>query len=256
MQELKFNPRNAPAITTMIQGDPQEGLFTPTVDQQHRLGTGLEDARGRVWRYAKNGGSELQRALMAQSEELKAGLTNEVQTGYTTSIGDTEITVLVTTGNGIVDGELRDGYLVTRDGTGSGYMYPIKDNFWITGDTVMRVHLWEPIRVATAATSEFTLVKNLRMDVIVMPTTLTGIAVGVTNGVIAANYYGWLQTKGPCVMYVDDGDTLVIGEACGAPATHGTAGAVGVVGATDDVWGRVIDIASDNEYALIDLHLE
>lgn len=255
-RETAFNPLNAPAITDFIQGDPQEGLFVPTADQRHRLGTGLRDARGRVWRYAKNGATQLEVALMAQAQAPKAELGNEVQTGYTTAAGDTTITVLVTTASGILDRELRDGYLVTQDGDGEGYMYPIKDNRWITGDTVMRIDLWEPIRVATAATSEFTLIKNIYRDVIVQPTIVTAIAVGVPNVVIPANYYGWLQTKGVCPMIVDAGDTLVVGAMGGVPGTHGTAGAIGIPAITTDVWGRVIYIGAAGETALVNLNLE
>jgi hypothetical protein len=240
----------------IMVGDPQSGLFVPTVGQQFRLGQGLADNHGRMFRYCKNAAVQLEAALMAQSEAINANVTSEVQTGYTTAIGDTSITVLVTTSNGISDGELADGHLVTQDGTGEGYAYPIRWNEWVTSDTVMRIDLYEPIRVATAATSEFTLVKNTHSDVIVMPTTVTGVAVGVPNMVVPASYYFWAQTKGPCPMIVDAGDTLVVGALAGVPGTHGTAGAVGIPAITTDVWGRTIFVAAAGETALIDLNLE
>lgn len=251
-----FNPLNAPAITDMIQGCPADGLFTPTAEQKYRLGTGLYDARGRQWRYVKNAGTQLEVALMAQAAAIVSELSNEVQTGYTCSVGQTTVTVLVTTASGLVNHQLQDGYMVTQDGDGEGYCYPIKDNRWISGDTVMRVDLWEPIRKNTAETSEFTFIQSIYRNVIVMPTAVTGIAVGVPTEPIPANYYGWVQTKGVCPMVVDAGDTLVVGKCVGIPATHGTPGGVGIPAITTDVWGRCIYIAAAGETALIDLQLE
>jgi hypothetical protein len=240
----------------IMVGDPQSGLFTPTEKQEFRIGQGLMDNHGRTFRYCRNGAVQLEPALMAQSEAINADVTNQAQTGFTTAVGDTSITVRVTTTNGISDGELADGHLVTQDGTGGGYAYPIRWNEWITGDTVMRIDLYEPIREATAVTSEFTLVKNVHSDVIVMPTTVTGVAVGVPNMVVAANYHFWAQTKGPCPMIVDALDTLVVGALVGVPAAHGTAGAVGIPAITTDVWGRAIFIGAAGETALIQLNLE
>jgi hypothetical protein len=239
-----------------IQGDPTEGLFTPTVDQKHLLGTKLYDGHGRVWRYCKNSSTQLEVALMAQSDAVDAQCIDQVQTGYTTSIGQTEITALLTTANAISDGELRDGWLVANKSTGLGYCYPIRWNEWITSDTIMRIYLHEPIRVATAATTEFTIVKNRWADLVVMPTTVAAIAAGVPNVVIPASYYGWVQTKGYCPMTVDAGDTLVVGAAVGNPGTNGTAGGVGIPAITTQIWGHAVTIAVAGETALIDLNLE
>lgn len=245
-------------VTTppFIQGSPREGLFTPTVDQKHRLGTLLYDEFGRRWRYAKNGATQLEVALMAQSEAVNANVLNEVQTAYGLALAAKSGRVLVTTSNGISDGELQDGWLAVQDGTGEGYLYPIQWNEWITGDTVMQVTLYEEIRLAIAATAEITLIKNKWRDVIVMPTTVTGIWAGVPNVVIPVNYYGWLQTKGPCPMVVDAGDTLVVGALAGNPATNGTAGGVGIPAITTQVWGHAITIGAAGETAVIDLNLE
>ena len=253
LTQSRYSVLSTPPV---IVGYPKEGLFTPTAAQNHRLGQRLFDNHDRKFRYCKNGGVELAAGLMGQSEAINDDMISEVQTAYSTAIGDTSITVLTTTTNGISDGELADGCLVTQDGTGEGYMYPIKYNEWISGDTVMRVDLYEAIRVATAATSEFTLIKNTSRDIIVMPTTVTGVAVGVANMVVTLNYYYWAQVKGLCPMIVDAGDTLVVGAIAGVPATHGTAGAVGIPAITTDIWGRAVFVAAAGETALIDLNLE
>jgi len=220
------------------------------------LGTKLESRDGRVWRYAYAGGTQLSPALMGQSEAIAAEAINEVQTGYTTNIGDTSITILLTTSSGITDGDLIDGWLLVTDGDGEGHYYRIQNNVWTTGDTVMALTLYEPILVATAATSEVTVIKNLYNGVIVAPTTLTGICVGVPNVTVTANNYYWAQRRGPCAMVVDTGETLVVGQPVGYPETIAVAGAAGIPTITDEIWGTVIQIGAAGESAMVELKLE
>jgi hypothetical protein len=163
---------------------------------------------------------------------------------------------LVTTGSSIANGDLADGWLIVNKVTGLGHAYAIANNTWLTGDTVMYVELYEPVRADLAATSEITMRKNLYNKVIVNATTPTGLATGVPNIAIPASYYGWIQRKGPCAMTVDTGDTLTIGCACGGPGTAAVAGTVGVFAATEPFYGSVITIGAADETALIDLMLE
>jgi hypothetical protein len=253
---MAWTKENMPSFSPDIEGTPTEGLFTPTVDQKHRLGARYQDGHGRVWRYAKNGSTELAAALMTCAEAPDSGIFETVQTGYTTAIGDDRIRVLCTTGNGITDGDLLDGWLIVNKVTGLGYAHPIAGNSWISGDTVMDVQLYDSIRVATTATTEITMRKNLWNGIIVNATTPTGLPTGVPNMVIAASYYGWVQTKGPCAMTVDTDETLTIGCMCGGPATAAVAGAVGVCAVTEPFYGQAITIGATDETALINLMLE
>jgi len=245
-----------PSFTPNIGGEPLEGLQTPTVDQKHRLGARYEDGFGRVYRYCHAGATQLEPALMTCCEAPHANQIEIVQTGYTTSIGDTRITMLLTTGSGVVDGDLVDGWLIVNKVTGLGHAYGIASNTYITSDTVMSLELYDPIRVATTATSEMSVRKSLWKDLIVNAATPTGLATGVPNTAIPAAYYGWVQTKGPCAMTVDTGETLTIGCMCGGPATCAVAGAVGVCAVTEPYYGQVITIGAADETALINLDLE
>ena len=75
--------------------------------------------------------------------------------------------------------------------------------------------------------------------------------------VIPANYYGWVQTKGPCAMVVDTGETLVLGALSGNATSSAVAGTVGpVTVATEPVYGVCIWVAAAAASALIDLRLE
>jgi len=253
---MGFTKTNLP-MASVGMGGPVEGLWTPTVDQKHRIGERYEDAQGRVWRYISNNTTELAAGLMTAAETIDAEALNETQTGYTTSIGDTSIRALLSTGNALSNGELQDGWLSVVSSTGLGYVYAIANNTWITSDTVMHIELYDPIRVATSATSVFTFCKNPWRDVVVNPTTSVTKAAGVSTCVIPASYYGWVQTRGPCGMLRDTSETLVLGCYGGMAATCNVAGAVGLPAeATLQLWGKVLSIAADAQTAIIDLCLE
>jgi len=253
---MGWTKTNLPMASLGI-GGPAEGLWTPTVDQKHRLGTKYEDSQGRVWRYIKNGTTALAAGLMTAAEAIDAQALDITQTGYTTSIGDTSIRALLTTANALADGELQDGWLSVVSSTGLGYVYAIANNTWITSDTIMHIELYDPIRVATSATSVFTFMKSQYRDVVVNPTTSASCATGVATCVIPASYYGWVQTRGPCGMLRDTTGGLVVGCHVGMPATCDVAGACGLAAeATLQIWGRVMTIAADAQTAIIDLCLE
>jgi len=239
-----------------IGGVPTQTPGEISASSAYALGTKLEAKDGRLWRYAYAGGVALNPGYMGQAEAIAAEALNEVQDGYTTSIGDTTITVLITTASGITNGDLAGGWMTVVDGTGEGHSYSISNNVYTTGDTVMTLTLNDPIIVATEATSEITLSKNLFNGVIVAPTTLTGICVGVPNITVTANNYYWAQRRGPVGMVVDTGETVVVGEAVGYPAAIAVAGACGVAAVTDHIWGQVISVADATETAMVNLCLE
>lgn len=252
---MAYTESNSPSFTMDIGGWPTEGLYTPTVDQKHRLGSTVGDGLGRRWRYIKAGATALYPALMTCAEAPAAEVVEIVQTGMASAIGDTRVNVLATTASGITDGQLVDGWYVVNKVTGLAHAYAIANNTWVTGDTVMSLDLHEPIRVATDATSEATLRKSLYTDLIVQATTPTALSIGVPNMEIAIGYYGWVQYRGPCAMTVDTGETLTIGCMCGGAATAAVAGAVGVCAVTEPFYGHAITIGAADETALINLEL-
>jgi len=249
-------PILAPGVPLDPAGTGELGLFTASATQQHALGRRCELADGRKFRYCKNGAVALTSGLMVQAKPPVAELSNQVQTNYGAAVGATKFSILLTTGNGVTANSLAGGTLIVQDGDGEANAYTIKGNAWITSDTVLEVELYDAIRVATAATSELTIIQNIYKDVIVTPTTITAVTIGVPNCDVAANYYFWAQTAGLCPMVVDAADTLVVGQPAGYPGTPGTAGAVGVPDVTDHVWGSVVYVGAAGETALIKLNLE
>ena len=253
---MAFTKTNFPMASVGL-GGPIEGVYTPTVDQQHRLGEKYEDGFGRVWRYAKNGATALAPALMCAMAAPEAETIDEIQTGYSNEIGATTIRALLTTSNEVTDGELADGWLVVNKSTGLGYTYPIANNWWITTDTVMAIELFEGLRVATSATSEFSIFKNPYRDVVVDATTTTGLNLGIPAVVVPSYYYCWLQRKGPCAVVMDTSGVMVVGSMVGHPDTQDVAGAAGLAVITESIWGQVLwPPTSDAEVGLIQLMLE
>ena len=249
---------NYPMTPLVNPAVPVDGLFAASATQQHGLGRECTLTDGRKFRYCKNGAVALTSGLMTQAKPPVAELGNELQgVGRSTAIGDTVITVLVTTSNGVTENSLAGGTLLVQDNLGEKYAYTIKGNKWITSDTLLQLELYDAIRVATDATTEITIIQSIYKDVIVTPAdAITGVTIGVPNCAVAASYYFWAQTSGLCPMVVDAGETLVVGEAAGYPATPGTAGCVGVAAVTDHIWGSVVYIGAQGETALIKLNLE
>ena len=245
----------------LAPGARMDSLFTPTSGQKHALGRIMEadDGTGRMWRYCKNGSTALVQSYLVSSEAPSANGLEIVQTGYTMSVGDIRFDMLLTTGNNYSDHELADGWLyVNKVATILGDQYLIKDNWWKTSDTVMTVEIADQagIRHAIAATHELSVVKSPCRDVVVTPTTQAAIIVGVPNVAVTANYYFWAQYKGPCTVIVDTGETIVIGEPCGYPATPNVAGAIGPIGADTDTYiGNAMTVGAAAEPSLVMLDI-
>jgi hypothetical protein len=239
---------------------PDSYVYSNTADQKYALGTILDLEDGRRFRYARAGTTALAVALMTQAEAATAQWLEEIQTGKSGAIGDTTYAALITTGATPAVDEWAEGWMVVNKGASElGHMYKIVSN--TSHATAPTVTLADPggLRVVISATSECSFVKNSWADVIVVPAGAgTNRPTGVPLVAFTANTYGWLQTRGPCPMTVDTGDTLVAGDKAGEPATGAVAGAVGVYDAdgTELPYGYVMSIATAGETAIIDLQLE
>jgi hypothetical protein len=237
----------------VIQGstsEPINSIFEESSTQEYHLGTKLVYDDGRVFRYAKNGGTGLSKALMTTSEALYGNASSETQSTYGTSatVGSRELELDVTTGGTWVENEYADGFLINSSGTATciGDFYKIVANqIDSSDDTLMRVLLETPVRTVWDASSVITLVKSAWRDVDVMPTTAEGTPAGVPLIDVTANYYCWLQTGGYAPLIVDTSETVIKGEPVGAPGTANVAGACGDMEAdTDAVWGICVFVAA------------
>ena len=244
-----------------------DSIYESSATADYIIGTRVQTWDGRVFRYAKAGATSLVQALMTQGAVPSAKCTSIAQTGYAKAVGDTTVTVLVTTG-GIAAGEpwtyedaLVGGTMVCASVSPAvlGDVYDITSSVMID-ETHISLTLASPIRNAIAATGEVSLVMSKYSRTVVMPTTTaTASAAGVPLCPVPAGYYYWAQTKGPCPMIVDTGDTIVIGALAGIPATNAVAGTAGAATATlyqFPIYGRVLSVAAADKVGLIDLMLD
>jgi hypothetical protein len=246
----------------VIFGDteqPIQGIYEESSTQQLALGTKLVYGDGRVFRYAKNGGTALSKALMTASEALVTNVFDELQgtSGTSQEVGDQQILIDVTTGGTWVENEYANGFLVVNKSTGIGDFYKVVANKIRSSDVLMDVLLEKSLITALAAGTEITMVKSPWRDVDVQPTTAEGTPAGIPLIDVTANYYCWLQRGGYAPCIVDTSEQLVKGEPAGMPATSNVAGACGPVGAdTDAQWGIAVYIADAAEVAILDLTLD
>jgi hypothetical protein len=163
--------------------------------QQHAIGTryAIDD---RVFRYGH---------CYSTAALIRGGMCSSYNTGGTQkgayigvqTAGDYFLDWTVQTSN-ITLNQFKDGYALIQ----GGYYKKIKSNPATSSGSVCRFELYEPI-TATAATGKTGLiVENLYANVYNKSQVgdWPGLPVGVPLISMTANYYGWLQTWGPCAL--------------------------------------------------------
>jgi len=246
---------NDPALST-------QSAYEASETQNHILGQKLSLGDGRVFRYAKNGGVALVQAFMTQAAVEESKAVAIVQTGHAQVVGDTDISVLVTTASAAGENDFSGGWMVCNKVSPAvlGDIYHILASKLQSTDTILNLRLASPIRTAIGATGEVSLTYSKWFETVVVPTTtITADAAGVSLCAVPINYYFWAQTKGPAPLMVDTGDTIVIGSMVGIPGASAVAGTCGVTTATGfafPVYGTVMSIAAAAEPALVNLTLE
>ena len=244
-----------PALST-------QSIYEASTTQEHILGQKMELGDGRVFRYAKNGGVALVQAYMTEAAVEESKAVAIVQTGYGASVGETDITMLVTTASAAGENDFSGGWMVCNKVSPAvlGDIYHIIASKLQSTDTLLNLRLATPIRTAIGATGELSLTYSKWFETVVVPTTtITSDAAGVPLCPVPINNYFWAQTKGPCPLMVDTGDTVVIGSMVGIPSTSAVAGTCGVADPTAfafPLYGTVMSIAAADEPALVNLTLE
>ena len=230
-----------------------------TSGQKHKLGTRMTFDDGRVFRYCEVGGSDIAAGAIVQAP---AGVANHDMdlAIATAAAGVTQLTVTLG-GTAATKDQYKDGYIYVNDGTGEGSVYKIKSNAAGDSSGTCVITLDEEDGTVTAVTNGNTLVGlavNPYSNVIISPTTVSNIAVGVAPRALTSDYYGELQTWGLASVVCNAAG--VIGE----PVRVGGASTAGGFedldrdgsGENEQVIGHQMLIASvATDYALIDLNI-
>lgn len=203
-----------------------QDAFSPSLVQQHALGSRLALVDGRVYRYAQAGAADLVAGNLLQAA---APITTHLAlTSAAAAIGATS--TVVTPGATAGAANLySEGYLGVSDGPGVGLVYRIAGHAAITASVAFTLNLDEPVAVAFTTATRYGLIPNLYKNVIQSPVTAkTGAFVGVAPCVFTAAYYGWIQTWGVVSLLING--TLA--------ATASVQGGVTTAGSVD-VWSTL-----------------
>lgn len=243
-------------IAWYSDGNPtslQQNLFEASATQKYRLGTKIWLNDGRAFRYVLNGavagvpGSLVQSVVMGTANHFE-----EVNTGYTASIGDTEI-YLLPGATAFTANQYAEGFLWFNKVDSVGQMYKVKSHPAADASTVCLFKLYDALREDVLATAEWSLSKHPCAGVIEAPiTTSTGCLVGVYTWALTASYYGWVQCEGPCAVLTSG--TVVVGD----KVVHLVAAAGACGPAADDIQptvGRVMSVNATGEWSLVWLTL-
>tara|TARA_R110002110_G_scaffold13210_3_gene63413 strand:- start:210 stop:965 length:756 start_codon:yes stop_codon:yes gene_type:complete len=212
-----------------------------TSSQKHVLGTRMELPDGRVFRYSEIGGADIAAGAVVQAAAGVAAHDQDLVVAAA-SAGDT--TVTLSGSLTITKDQYKDGYMHINSGAGrAGQIYRIKSNTAVASATGCVLTLDEEDGLETALTAgsgntEVGLSVNTYSNVIISPTTVTNVAIGVAPTILTSNYYGWLQTWGPA---------SVLANAAGVVGEHVRVGGTGTAGGYEDL-DR--DGSGENEQAI------
>ena len=233
-----------------------QSLFEESSTQKHPLGVMRPLADGRMYVYARAGATALAPGKLCQT-----ALTDPTNTANlvpsVANIGDRVIRL--TMGDSAlanVANALAEGWIyVNLHAANGAQAYKIMYHAAIAANAAGNFYLYDKIRSANiAAGNGCSLLKNKYKDILIHASVPTGAVVGVPMFSITANYYAWVQRKGPAAVLTQG--TLVVGDHCIPDAT--TDGAVGPNAngsETEQIVGRVMQVNANAHYSLIDLDI-
>jgi hypothetical protein len=175
----------------------QQGIWNESSTAKHKIGTRMQLADGRVFYYAQANGALAAGKLCTSPVAVANHI--EILTAAVAAIGAKAITSLDIGATAMTANQYAEGWLQTNKVTGLGYSYKIKSHTSASSSGAVDVVLYDPIQVATDATTEFSFIYNPFAEVIVQAT-ITEPPCGVPLFVVQDNYYAWLQTWGVCAL--------------------------------------------------------
>jgi hypothetical protein len=219
-----------------------------TSDQQAQLGAVIKDGSDEFV-YVKAGASPLVAGTLKQGPAIVANHQN-ISVASAASAGATSVTVTLGA-TAATANFYAGGYMIVNDVDGQGHTYQIASNPAANSAASMVVTLNEELEEALTTSSQVCLIPNKYNGVIINPTTATNVPVGVGISDIPAEYYGWLQKRGP-VACLNDGGTAV---GLGLAPSGSVAGALATVAATTDQVAKALQAGVDTEYRAVDIRL-
>lgn len=176
---------------------------TPANFGQLRLGARFMTRDGRVFRWCRMGAVAGVPGSLYQSSVIVPN--HLAQTPAAAAVGATAVTITTLGATAATQNQYGEGWLQVDTTPGQGQMYGIDSHLANAGSAALILNLYkdDAIQVALTTSSRVGLIANPYADVLVVPTTATGVVVGVPHALITAASYGWLQTWGPCALLIN-----------------------------------------------------
>ena len=217
-------------------------------------------ADGRLFRFAKDDGTGILPGLLCQCKAEDNTNDNMV---VAVSAAATDGRVLLTSGDTWTKDQLLDGLLTCEVNTATtgGCGWNIGANDAAVSAQNFYVYLKPSVtfgKAITAGTDSVYCRQNLWRDVIVYPTTSTGVAVGVTMTKITASGdpYSWLCTRGLCAVSMDnDGSDITVGESLCPDGTVGGSVENVTGGVEEQVIGATVAVQGQTDQEMIPVFL-
>lgn len=230
--------------------------------QLYPIGQKAETPDGCIFRYTEMGGTVGIASNLYQSAALVAHHNTQAVT-VALAVGDTEIS-FHDGGTALAVNEMAGGTLVLEETSDLGHIYRVKSNtVTAANETICQLEDGVTVQkeMAVAANNVLTFIKNSWKDVIVSPASAnSGGCAGIPRVIIAADAYGWVQTRGPASCAIDSGATaILVGNTIRASETH--AGFVALyeetAGIVDyQIVGWAMDTAPDDDFGTVFLTIE
>jgi len=232
-----------------------QGIFEDSIRRKEDVGTFRRTEDNRGYRYVLAGATELAVGKLTSSPaEASAHLLDEAVV-TAAAIGDSFIYFTSAAAVTLTVDELIGGYYVVNDGTGEGQMRRIVGN-QSHSTTLFSIALEEPLRVATVATTtQHTILLN-PWSKIIKHATIDFFTTGVPQAAITGTRYGWAQTAGWGVGWLETntaaGSTMKPAATDGQLVIQGTTAAY--VTSTVSVNGPCVGVAAEYypQYFIID----
>lgn len=191
--------------------------------QEFNLGAKAVTSDGRVFRYCKAGATALVAGKVYDGPATVANHTN-IAVAAAAAAGATSVTVTLGA-TAATANQYAGGVLVVNDEAGQGFTYTIKSHPAADASASLVLTLEEDETIVTALTtsSQVTLIPNQYNGIVIHAATEAGIPVGVAVTQVTAAYYGWIQTRGPVSVLIND--TVAIGSSVAASDTTNDGGA-------------------------------
>ena len=230
----------------------RQGIYEESSTQKAELGRFLEFEGGRMFRYCKNGGVKLERALLVQSKVIDDTNSVDLVLAAAVVVGDKTISLTIPTGHAtFAANAYEDGYVLIETMTtpaDEGQIRKIKSHpAFTTGAAATIVFtLYDAFEQAVAISGSYARIQyNPYFEVVVGATTAAVVGVPLID--VTISYYFWAQVRGVGPLVNDNASSIAIEDA----VMHSTAGEVRTATAGSPVIGTALGASDDSDDAFL-----